>query len=102
MASLVQCLGLHLRSSGLLVDVALALEAGFVTGAGVALDLLDQLPRLLVCDGAADEGGLTIEVLDDFLEWGVAGLYVVPPDNEDLEGQPDIVHDVVLPVERDQ
>lgn len=99
--ALVQRLGSRLlrHDRCLLIEVVRAVEPFLATSGAVAFDLVDQLPALLGGDGAAQQGGVAVEVLDDLLEWGVTGLDVEPPDDEKLKGQPDVVHDVVLPLQ---
>ena len=59
--------------------------------------LIGQLPALVRSSGTSNHCVITVEVLSDFLEWGVAGLDVEEVDDSEFDGEPDAVNDVVLP-----
>ena len=49
---------------------------------------------------ATNNGGISVEVLCDFLEWRVLGLNEPLPDDKRLEGNPADVDQIVLPGNR--
>ena len=65
----------------------------------VGAQLLLELAALLGRDVTTEQGGIAVEVLGDFLERGVAGLDVEAVDDDELDEEPDVVDDVVLPAE---
>ena len=58
-----------------------------------------KLECLLRCSRTADNGLVTVEVLGNFLEWGVACFDVEKVDDCEFHGEPDAVEDVVFPAE---
>lgn len=58
-----------------------------------------KVSGLLCCNLSTNDGTLSIEMLDNFLQWGVSCLDVELPHDEKLEGQPHAVEDVVFPVQ---
>lgn len=83
------------RFAVLAVHVAAA-DAGGAHGV-VETGLLCESEGLLVCSGTSDDGIFTVKVLGHLLERRVARLDVEEVDDDQLDGQPGAIDDVVLP-----
>lgn len=61
--------------------------------------LAQKLPCLGSGSIATHHCAIAVEILGDFLEWCVFGLDKELPHHDQLEADPDTVHDVVLPAD---
>lgn len=86
---------IHLSSA----KVVATMNTILVTRIDVKIDLMRELSTLLSSSVATNDGAVSIEMLRDLLEWSIARLDVVLPDDQSLKAEPDTVHKVVLPLD---